>query len=249
MTAPTVTAVPLSDRSRPEQIGIVQGLSRLRKWYKRLVYRMAPARLYMWMYARDTDRRVREDPGRASGHPGTIMGPKVLSYMKAVGLQPHHRLLDFGCGTLRTGRYLIDYLDSGRYAGVDISRGAIAASRDLIANESYLVTKAPQVWRVAPHEPLDLPWVPDFILCHSVFTHLPRTAAREAFRKLHAVMTPGTTLVFTVFLDGTYGQRTYKDVRYPASEIVGLAAENGIEARSLQVDLAMRQTVFVGRRA
>jgi len=43
-----------------------------------------------------------------------------LEFLLGAGLKPHHRLLDFGCGTLRGGLPLIEYLDQGNYVGLDV---------------------------------------------------------------------------------------------------------------------------------
>jgi cyclopropane fatty-acyl-phospholipid synthase-like methyltransferase len=42
------------------------------------------------------------------------------NFLLRAGLKPHHRLLDFGCGTLRGGIPIIDYLDAGNYIGLDV---------------------------------------------------------------------------------------------------------------------------------
>jgi len=36
-----------------------------------------------------------------------------------LGLREHHRLLDFGCGSLRVGRRLIPYLQPGNHHGIE----------------------------------------------------------------------------------------------------------------------------------
>lgn len=46
-------------------------------------------------------------------------GRDVLELLKLHGLKPPHRLLDFGCGSLRVGRWLIHYLDADKYFGID----------------------------------------------------------------------------------------------------------------------------------
>lgn len=50
---------------------------------------------------------------------GVNDGKDVLELLKRHGLRPAHRLLDFGCGSLRVGRWLIEYLDAGRYFGIE----------------------------------------------------------------------------------------------------------------------------------
>jgi len=214
---------------------------------KRAAFQAVPTRAYLWLYARDTDRRVHRDPTRASGHPEAAVVPQIMGYVRHLGLEPHHRLLDFGCGTLRTGKHLIEYLDEGRYVGVDISRGAVRYAMDLVSMDEGLNRKRPRVQRVRPFEVLELPWTPDFILCHSVFTHLTPPAAEKTFRQLRRVMGESTTLAFTAFCEKAYSHAKYKDIQYPVSSIVEMAHAAGLDVTVLEGDWGLRQTVFFGR--
>ncbi len=215
---------------------------RLKEW----VFRIAPTRLYLALYARDTDRRVAENPARASGHAEEAVAPIVTAYVRHLGLEPHQHLLDFGCGTLRTGKHLIAYLGPGRYVGVDISRGAVDYALDLVARNESLSRKTPRVELVEPFQELDLPRPPDFILCHSVFTHLVRPAARRTLHQLRHVMGEGTTLALTAFCGESYGHRSYKNIQYPVSEIKEMARQNDIALEELAGDWGMSQTIFYG---
>jgi SAM-dependent methyltransferase len=47
------------------------------------------------------------------------LGKCVFESLVAAGLRPEHRVLDFACGALRFGQWLIPYLDQGNYCGVD----------------------------------------------------------------------------------------------------------------------------------
>lgn len=47
------------------------------------------------------------------------------SFLLASGLQPSHQLLDIGCGTLRGGIPLIDYLEKGNYVGLEPRKKAL----------------------------------------------------------------------------------------------------------------------------
>jgi len=42
-----------------------------------------------------------------------------LSYLLLAGLNPDSRLVDVGCGVLRAGYWLIHFLDSGCYFGIE----------------------------------------------------------------------------------------------------------------------------------
>ncbi|MFP8873463.1 MAG: hypothetical protein VCB42_02780, partial [Myxococcota bacterium] len=50
------------------------------------------------------------------------MGATQFRLLCTLGLREHHRLLDFGCGSLRAGRFLIPYLKPGHYHGVEPNR-------------------------------------------------------------------------------------------------------------------------------
>ena len=48
-----------------------------------------------------------------------LMGASQFMLMVSLGLRAAHRVLDFGCGSLRVGRLLIPYLDRGNYTGIE----------------------------------------------------------------------------------------------------------------------------------
>ena len=47
-----------------------------------------------------------------------------------MGLKPHHRVLEIGCGTFNLGRYLIPYLDTQKYVCVEPNKWLIRSSLD-----------------------------------------------------------------------------------------------------------------------
>lgn len=60
---------------------------------------------------------------------GQIFETWSLEVLKRFGLEPHHRVLELGCGALTTGLQLIEHLNAGCYVGVDAraQRAAMAA--------------------------------------------------------------------------------------------------------------------------
>jgi hypothetical protein len=71
---------------------------------------------------------LKETHHRQYGRPWA-MGKYIFEFVVEAGLQPEHRLLDFGCGALRLGNWVIPYLDEGNYFGVEshlVSLGAAA---------------------------------------------------------------------------------------------------------------------------
>jgi SAM-dependent methyltransferase len=78
---------------------------------------------------------------------------------RAVGVQPHHRVLDIGCGTGQTTRQAARTAQAGSALGVDISAPTIERARELaraegIRNVAFEHANA-QVHRL-PHERFDL---------------------------------------------------------------------------------------------
>lgn len=59
-----------------------------------------------------------------------------FSYLKAVvKIKASHKFLDIGCGTLRGGIPVIDYLDVGNYYGIDIQKNVLEEARAEVVDE------------------------------------------------------------------------------------------------------------------
>ena len=43
-----------------------------------------------------------------------------INYLKTCGMKPEHKIFDMGCGVLRGGIPIIEYLDQGNYTGFDV---------------------------------------------------------------------------------------------------------------------------------
>ena len=67
-----------------------------------------------------------------------------MNLLKSNGLQPHHALLDIGCGPLQGGIAFIKYLNRNCYTGVDQSQKPINAGHKLIARH-HLGDKEPRL--------------------------------------------------------------------------------------------------------
>lgn len=87
------------------------------------------------------------------------------------GLQPSQTFLDIGCGVLRGGIPLIQYLDSGGYTGVDVRPSVIGTAKELILSEG-LADKKPNLiaWEDIGTLPVNGPF--DFIWAFSVLFHM-----------------------------------------------------------------------------
>src|SRR5262245_30090573 len=56
-----------------------------------------------------------------------------LDFLRCTGLERGQRLLDLGCGTLRGGLPLIEFLDAGHYTGIDVRAEVLDEARGELA--------------------------------------------------------------------------------------------------------------------
>jgi len=101
-----------------------------------------------------------------------------INFLKANGLQPYHKLFDLGCGTLRGGIPIIQYLDKGGYTGFDIREIVIAEAKKELASE-HLVHKTPELLYGNSVLEVSTDSRYDFIWAFSVLIHLSEDKLRE----------------------------------------------------------------------
>jgi SAM-dependent methyltransferase len=184
-------------------------------------------------YRRHTDLRVQADPQDAVGGMWEEMGKLQIDFLITKGLKSHHKLLDIGCGTLRGGRHIIKYLDSGNYYGIDISKGAIDHARTLV-NQENLNSKKPIL---IVNENMNLKFSEfegntfDFLLAQSVFTHLPPEHIEECLAHIREIMHEKSVFYFTYHSGKKYSQKGSKGFRYPFCFFETLAGQFGFKLR------------------
>ena len=165
-----------------------------------------------------------------------------MQLLLAQGLDPHHKLLDIGAGSLRLGCRAVPYLNPGNYWATDLSGALLQRGyADEIADKSRLPPA-----QLIEDANFDLPGVPDdidFAICFAVFTHLPLLHLQSALPKLRQKLPRLQKLLFTVFLapDEAYdkphrqpdGVVTHPD-RYPyhhrEAEVLACASTAGFHA-------------------
>lgn len=180
--------------------------TRLRSWLLRKAGRRpaGPARTAAEYTAR-MQRLAAEGRHRvAAGGMWDEMGPLVLAYLVDQGLEPGHRLLDIGCGPLRIGIPLIDYLEAGHYFGIDAMEGLLAAGYDVELAAAGLQHKLPRSHLLAD-DSFDAARLlgqtkVDVALAQSVFSHLPPRLLRTCLERLAPVMVPGGVFHATCFV-------------------------------------------------
>ena len=140
-----------------------------------------------------------------------------VEHLKALGMRPHHRMLDYGCGILRTARFAIPYLGPGKYVGVDIADVRIEKGRALLA-ECGIAPDSYEAFTVSDCELRELEgYAFDYIWAESVLTHMPAREIRAMLGAMKGRLAPGGAFLFTFSTDDRYKRRHIKDFWYPES--------------------------------
>ena len=213
----------------------------------------AGAEGHVAFYRRVMARDAAGNPGAAIGSPDEEswlrIGTLQFEYLLRHGLRPSSKLLEIGCGNLRAGWRLIDFLESGNYVGIDISPDILLASHAIV-NERRLHHKIPYLHLVGD---LKLDFLPesyfDVVHAHSVFTHSPIEVIEECLGHVGRVMRPQGFFDFTYF---AASERAYdrhrEDFYYRSEQLVALAQEYGFRVEVMG-DWAYSQPKLRLRRA
>ncbi|MAF80305.1 hypothetical protein CL629_04490 [bacterium] len=185
---------------------------------------------YLDAYADHTDTRVAEgDVEKAIGGSWEEMGKLQFDFLVKKGLEPQHKMLDIGCGTLRGGRHFIKHLGSKGYTGFDISAKAIEHGKKLVEKEG-LSDKKPELL-ISKDKNLKFKEFNgrefDFIFAQSVLTHLPPESIEELFENIGNIMNQESVFYFTYFEGDRYEHFSIEDFRYPFSHFESVACDHG----------------------
>ncbi len=170
-----------------------------------------------------------------------LMGATQFALLVALGLRDRHRVLDFGCGSLRAGRLLIPYLQRGNYHGLDPNAWLIEDAIGRQLGGELVALKWPHFHCFddfrADRCGVDF----DFILAQSVFSHAGADIVECALASFCRALAP-TGLALATFIhpgrDGVAefagGGWVYPDcVGHAPATIAALAVRAGLSARAL----------------
>lgn len=212
-------------------LGMEESSQKAKKIYKERINKLHEENEYLEAYSKNTDFRVATNPQSAIGGMWEEIGQLQFEFLINKNLQPHHQMLDIGCGTLRGGRHSIKYLNAGNYYGMDISPKAIATAKQLVL-EQGLSEKSPHLL-VSENKNLKFLEFSDrkfnYILAQSVFTHLKPEHITECFANIGQIMLDDSAFYFTYNKDDRYRQTSPEAFRYPFSFFESLAEQYGFK--------------------
>lgn len=157
------------------------------------------------------------------------IGHLTFDFLRGRGLKPETYLLDIGCGCLRIGVHLVEFLESQHYFGVDLSEDLLNAGYEVELKARGLQHKLERrnllcdgdfdFSRLVEAPPFEM------ALAQSLFTHLPTNHIRLCLSNLAGVMHPRGTFYATIFFcpdEGEWGRALYHErggiTTYPARD-------------------------------
>ncbi|GAB2176199.1 SAM-dependent methyltransferase [Dongia sp. agr-C8] len=122
-------------------------------------------------------------------------GAGTFRFLKAYGLEPLHKVVDYGCGSLRIGMHFIDHLAPRKYWGVDVTRRFFEDGLRLLDPE-MIQEKAPRLEQISARSLSEIrAWQPDFVFSVSVLMHVPPAEVDDFLRKITDLLAPGARAV------------------------------------------------------
>ncbi|MFD3395557.1 class I SAM-dependent methyltransferase [Alteromonas macleodii] len=100
-----------------------------------------------------------------------FMGATQFRLLCSLGLRAHHQVLDLGCGSLRAGRFLINYLEPGNYCGIEPNQWLIDEGIKEQVGDSLIAIKKPRFDTNSEFNTAVFGQNFDFIIAQSIFSH------------------------------------------------------------------------------
>lgn len=123
-----------------------------------------------------------------------------FEFLKAMGLKPHHTILDIGCGPLQGGIKLIEYLESNQYTGIDLRHKTVTEAyrqvlrHNLVHKNPALIMSNSFGRRELPDRTFDYFWISQLLY------HLSLAQIEDLFFQVASQMKP-TSLFFGDIVD------------------------------------------------
>lgn len=151
-----------------------------------------------WRFLSEQDSAADMEPPPAEF---LARGAQQLDFMKTLGLQPHHTVLDYGCSVLRTGLHFVPYLQQGNYVGADVATTALRIGVKLMAREGIDRRRYHLVALRSPELTELDGFTFDYVFSDSVLQYLPDEELRRVFTSVRRLLRPSTGMLYATFPD------------------------------------------------
>jgi hypothetical protein len=188
------------------------------------------------------------------------VGRDALLTLVEAGLDPSRRLLDFGCGVLRLGYWLIRFLDPDRYCGIEPKRERVELGKRFALTPELLTFKAP---RFAYNSDCDMSVFGerfDFVVARSIFSHTAPGLLRASLASFRESSADGAVMLASYWRasgphaleGGTLGDQLGDDdqrfmwlVKYSLPRIAELAEGVGLRVTELTTRPPLNRQIWL----
>lgn len=137
------------------------------------------------------------------------VGRNILETLRQEGLTADSRVLDIGCGCLRGGYWLIEFLDRDCYFGIEPNREMLEAGRRILLEPDAEASKNPRFDSNADFDFGVFEVKFDFYVARSIWTHASKVQIRKMLDEFIKTSSPNAVFI-TSFLAPTLLKRDYK---------------------------------------
>lgn len=163
------------------------------------------------------------------------VGKLIFLYMKTMGVGPNDIVCDIGCGSLKVGKHLIEYLDKGNYLGVDKEDKLIELGVRNELTETCMEERKPEFLISSRFEFDKLSKIPTVALAVSLFSHLNENDIVLCFSNLADFVKSGSgkCKFYATFFESDKPVANYKDSHshlgfyYTKQEMESFGIESG----------------------
>lgn len=165
------------------------------------------------------------------------IGKLQFDFLVSRGLRPEHSFLDVACGALRLGQFVIPYLQTGNYHGLEGEEVLVQAGLEKELAAELVAVKQPG-FTVNFEFGLPDAVTFDFAIAQSLFTHLVEEDIVKCFTNLRAHAAKDAQFFFT-YANGDSRKNPKRasdaniDWRYSFEELAEMAAKGGWAAEDI----------------
>ncbi len=130
-----------------------------------------------------------------------FMSASQFALLFQLGLREYHRLLDFGCGSLRLGRLLIPFLNRGGYYGIDPNAWLIEDGITHELGSTAIDIKMPSFSYSDSFRADVFGCRFDFLMAQSIVTHTGPDLVRKLLASVPQALNPNGLFLFSYIRD------------------------------------------------
>lgn len=138
-----------------------------------------------------------------------LMGATQFQLLVTLGLRDFHRVLDFGCGSLRAGRLLIPYLAPGHYHGLEPNVWLVEDAIERQLGADLVALKRPRFHAFDDFHAERCGCDFDFILAQSIFSHCGADLIATSLHGFRRSLTPRGLALVTLLHPGQDGAEEF----------------------------------------